>query len=214
MANNPNPARSRRTRAVLADEVFRSIGAAIRDGRLQPGEPLRDAELAEQLGVSRTPVREALQRLSRIGLVEIVANRYTRVTRTTPEQREDTRTFAIFSAIAALRVAALRATDEELDRALFLLDEMGAASETGDERRFVAASARLYGTLILLTHNDVFVRVMRETSLTFQRDLQNWSPFVLEPEVRVQTYRMLRAALAARDGAGAERVFRGALGID
>ena len=52
------------TGAVLGDEVYALLGEAILDGRLSAGERLRDQELAERLGVSRTPVREALQRLS------------------------------------------------------------------------------------------------------------------------------------------------------
>ena len=65
--------------AVLGDEVYALLGEAILDGRLPAGERLRDQELAERLGVSRTPVREALQRLERTGLVEVAPNRYTRV---------------------------------------------------------------------------------------------------------------------------------------
>src|SRR6478752_2512141 len=63
---------------VLGDEVFARLGEAILDGQLAPGERLRDHELAQRLGVSRTPVREALQRLERTGLVEVSPNRYTR----------------------------------------------------------------------------------------------------------------------------------------
>ena len=60
--------------------MYARLGEAILDGSLAPGERLRDHELAERLGVSRTPVREALQRLERTGLVEVAPNRYTRVT--------------------------------------------------------------------------------------------------------------------------------------
>ncbi len=63
----------------LSDEVYARIGAAILDGTLAPGERLRDVDIATQLGISRTPVREALQRLERFGLVEVAVGRYTRV---------------------------------------------------------------------------------------------------------------------------------------
>ena len=56
----------------LSDEVYARIGAAIVDGSLAPGERLRDGDIAAQLGISRTPVREALQRLERFGLVELL----------------------------------------------------------------------------------------------------------------------------------------------
>ncbi|TKV58611.1 GntR family transcriptional regulator [Nakamurella flava] len=63
----------------VADFVYSEILGAVHDGRLRPGERLNDIELADQFGVSRTPVREALQRLREIGLVEAAAARYTRV---------------------------------------------------------------------------------------------------------------------------------------
>ncbi|MHA6631782.1 GntR family transcriptional regulator [Pseudonocardia sichuanensis] len=53
----------------LADRTLASVRAAIVSGELAPGEPLRDRQLAEMLGVSRTPVREALHRLEALGLV-------------------------------------------------------------------------------------------------------------------------------------------------
>ena len=56
-------------RALLRDEVFARLRDAIVDGTFRPGEQLRDLELADWLGVSRTPVREALLRLADAGLV-------------------------------------------------------------------------------------------------------------------------------------------------
>lgn len=53
----------------LADRTLASVRAAIISGELEPGAPLRDRQLAEMLGVSRTPVREALHRLEAVGLV-------------------------------------------------------------------------------------------------------------------------------------------------
>jgi DNA-binding GntR family transcriptional regulator len=72
-----NPANS--PRRLLRDVVFDKILSAVLDGTLVPGERLNDVELVKWLGVSRTPVREALVRLASYGLVEIEANRYTRV---------------------------------------------------------------------------------------------------------------------------------------
>src|SRR4051812_4582242 len=56
-------------RELLRDDVYRRLRDAIVDGTFAPGEQLRDAELAEWLGVSRTPIREALLRLAQGGLV-------------------------------------------------------------------------------------------------------------------------------------------------
>jgi DNA-binding GntR family transcriptional regulator len=66
--------------------IFNTLLSGIHEGRLLPGERISDGALAEQFQVSRTPVREAIQRLRDLGLVEASASRYTRVASVTPEQ--------------------------------------------------------------------------------------------------------------------------------
>jgi DNA-binding GntR family transcriptional regulator len=66
--------------------IFNSLLGSIHDGTLQPGERISDGRLADQFRVSRTPVREAIQRLRDLGLVEASASRYTRVASVTPRQ--------------------------------------------------------------------------------------------------------------------------------
>src|SRR3546814_20948744 len=51
--------------ASLADQAYEGLLAAIGEGRLRPGDRVRETALAEELGISRTPIREALQRLAR-----------------------------------------------------------------------------------------------------------------------------------------------------
>src|SRR5262245_66499160 len=60
----------RHDRRKVTDWVYEELKSAIVDLRLAPGDPLREAALAEQLGVSKTPIREALTRLEQEGLVE------------------------------------------------------------------------------------------------------------------------------------------------
>jgi len=66
-------------RRTMSEDVYRRIRDAIVNGELRPGETIRDHELAEDLGTSRTPVRHALARLTEAGLVEMQRNRFTRV---------------------------------------------------------------------------------------------------------------------------------------
>jgi DNA-binding GntR family transcriptional regulator len=63
----------------MSDEAYARLQEAIISGELRPGERLRDYELAERLGTSKTPIRHALDRLADHGLVEMQRNRYTRV---------------------------------------------------------------------------------------------------------------------------------------
>ncbi len=76
-------------RKLLRDVVLEKMLAAIQDGTLQAGERLNDDELVAWLGVSRTPIREAIAKLVDYGLVEMEANRYTRVASPTREQYDD-----------------------------------------------------------------------------------------------------------------------------
>src|SRR3954469_16171845 len=64
-------------RSLLRDQAYVSIRDAIVNGTLAPGETLRDPELEKWLGVSRTPIREALSRLERAGLVHTLPGRST-----------------------------------------------------------------------------------------------------------------------------------------
>jgi DNA-binding GntR family transcriptional regulator len=66
-------------RQLLRDVVYNRLYEGILDGTLEPGETLLDEKLTAWLGVSRTPIREALMKLADIGLVEMAPNRYTRV---------------------------------------------------------------------------------------------------------------------------------------
>jgi DNA-binding GntR family transcriptional regulator len=66
-------------RPLAREEVYTTLQTWIVEGVYRPGETIRDQDLADALGVSRTPVREALQRLQDEGFVEMATNRWTRV---------------------------------------------------------------------------------------------------------------------------------------
>ena len=68
------------------DRVAETLRDAMLDGSLAPGDHLAEADLAARLGVSRTPVREALGRLAAEGLVDLQPNRGARVVNWTPEE--------------------------------------------------------------------------------------------------------------------------------
>jgi DNA-binding GntR family transcriptional regulator len=194
--------------AILGDEVYAVLGEAIRDGRLTPGQRVRDVDLAVALGVSRTPVREALQRLARIGLVEVSANRYTRVSNPDERVRADTYEYLIYAMGFGLRMSLARCTDAELDEAVALADDMVVASADGDFEALARASNAFYERISLTTGNVVFITIMQEAGLAFQRNLETWRPARTDPRERTESYRALRDAVAARDGAEAERVMR------
>ncbi|WP_144876222.1 GntR family transcriptional regulator [Microbacterium sp. 1.5R] len=68
-----------RPRQLIRDQVFATIAEEIVSGRMRAYEEIRDQDLQAEYGVSRTPIREALNRLADLGLVEVRTNRFTRV---------------------------------------------------------------------------------------------------------------------------------------
>lgn len=197
----------------LSDLVYERVGAAILDGRLAPGERLRDMELAAQLDVSRMPVREALQRLARIGLVEVAASRFTRVTATTPELVAQTLEYVGYQGGIAVQMALPRMTDAQIAFAAAMVDGMIAASDAEDGPGLYDASLALYEYFLSHTGNSVFEGTLREISLALNRNLRNARPLFDDQEKRHASYERLRQAILVRDGAVAESVTREMLGI-
>ncbi|WP_394770770.1 GntR family transcriptional regulator [Lacisediminihabitans sp.] len=138
--------------------VFNQILDAVHNGRLQPGERISDSELAERLGVSRTPVREALQRLREIGIIEASASRFTRIAVVSPEQTANAMVvwLALYAAViteviptvSPEVVAAMRADHENFVSLL----------TTGDMQRIATANAEFFNHLVELSRNPVLRR--------------------------------------------------------
>jgi DNA-binding GntR family transcriptional regulator len=140
-------------RTLLRDEAYVRIRDAILAGTLEPGERLRDAELTHWLGLSRTPVREALARLAEDGLVESEPQRYTRVT---PLDRRDARdasrvVAALHALAASLAVPLLtRAELEAMRRANRAFE---AALGARDVDAAIAADDAFHAVVVTASQN-------------------------------------------------------------
>ena len=198
---------------ILGDEVHARIGAAILDGTLCPGQRLRDVDLARQLGVSRTPVREALQRLERFGLVEIAVGRYTRVSTPDDRLRDETGEFTAYLMGNALRIALQRCSDDQHAAIVALADAVVAAALRADAVGLFEASTEMFVEVTKATGNAMFIGVIREAALAIQRNLHGWRPFLAGPLSRNEGYVRLRECIAVRDSDGAEQMLRYLHGI-
>ncbi len=161
--------------------VFDHVLSAVHEGRLLPGQRISDSELAEQLGVSRTPVREALQRLREIGIIEASANRFTRVAVVTPQQTADAMVVWVALYSALVNEVIPRATpsvvaEMRADHAVFLeqvgwaLDAKRRAEVRADPtliqqqaaqlvpQKIAMANARFFNHLVGLSRNPALVR--------------------------------------------------------
>ncbi|NEC77599.1 GntR family transcriptional regulator, partial [Streptomyces rochei] len=119
-------------RTLLRDRAHAAIRDAIVAGELAPGAVVRDADLAERLGLSRAPVREAFSRLVDEGLLESKPQSYTRVT---PVVSDDVRdAAAVVGAMHELvtRIAVPRLTAADLDTMRAANEHFAAAVRAGD----------------------------------------------------------------------------------
>ena len=180
--------------------ILVSVGAAIIDGRLKPGDDLNSVELARRFNSSRTPVREALQTLEREGLVEIAARKRPRVRHLGIEEvREIYELREQLYALVSRRIVINR-TDAgvaELTRIQALLEEAAAAPDL--ERyfwlvvEFRNAEARLAGNeTVRAVLDSVGIRTLRLRHLSLSQ------PGRLETSV--QDHRRLLRAYADAEG--------------
>jgi DNA-binding GntR family transcriptional regulator len=192
----------------LGDLAFDRLAEAIVSGVLAPGQLLRDQELAEKLGVSRMPIREALQRLERAGLVETAASRFTRVTVFTPERIEAGLEYAGFLFGASMRLAIQRMTDAQRVHAVALLDALVAA-ETTEEH--LAAMGAVYRFAMVTAGNEVLGR-RGDVSYLFSCVARALPPGELEARIDREVAG-LRDAVARRDPDAAEAALRRMHGV-
>jgi DNA-binding GntR family transcriptional regulator len=109
-----------------ADTIYLALKSAIQTGRLAPGSHLVEDTLREQYGVSRTPVRNALRRLSDDGLVTIEANRGAFVASWTSDDAAEVMAIRAMLEPYAAELAAQRRTRAQLDQLIHLCDDMEA----------------------------------------------------------------------------------------
>lgn len=119
-------------RSLLRDDVYRRLRDAIVDGTFLPGEQLKDGELAEWLGVSRTPVREALLRLGNSGLVVALPGKSTTVSEIDDRAVRDARDVIGAMHALAVRQAGDRLGADDLERMRDANRRFAAAAAAGD----------------------------------------------------------------------------------
>ncbi len=118
-----------------AQNIFELVQADIVLGVLRPSDPIREAEIAEKLGVSRTPVREALLRLQRLGLVDIFPQSGTRVAPIRIEKVRAAQLIREAVEVEVARRACHTATDVALDAIGHVIEDQLIAVRRDDMRR-------------------------------------------------------------------------------
>lgn len=143
----------------LGHVVYEELRKRIIEGSLQPGQRLREAEIAKSLRVSRTPVREALKRLGSEGLFEYLPNRGAVVAGLTPQQAIELYTLRELLESEAARLAAQHALEPEIE---MLRDVLRVQREAGNDPEKLARLNRVFhDTLYRLSHNRYLIDVLK-----------------------------------------------------
>ncbi len=144
----------------LADQVYQRLRDQLRTGRIGPSERLQEVAIATQLGVSRTPVREALARLASEGLVEADGRSFA-VPGLTPEDLTDIYALRSLLEPEAVRLASEHAADPKLRKPLEnALADAVVAHAAGDAEAFIAANTRFREAWLALVPNRRMVRAI------------------------------------------------------
>jgi DNA-binding GntR family transcriptional regulator len=149
-------------RSLLRDDVYRRLRDAIVDGTFAPGEQLKDLELATWLGVSRTPVREALLRLAQGGLVLAQPGRSTVVSPLDVREVRDARDVVAAMHQLAVREAVQALGEADLSTMRDANRRFALAVGSGDVDAAVRADDELHGVLVGISGNRALATVLEQ----------------------------------------------------
>ena len=165
----PTDTARRLPRALLRDGVYLRLRDAIVDGTLAPGEQLRDGELAAWLGVSRTPVREALLRLGQAGLVQARPGRSTTVAPLELAEIRDARVVVAAMHRLAVAEAVPRMADDDLAAMRAANDRFAAALGAGDTEAALAADDAFHAVPVEVAGNCAVATVLDQYTPVLRR---------------------------------------------
>jgi DNA-binding GntR family transcriptional regulator len=187
-------------RASLHNVVVSRIRDMIIEGYIAVGERIHEGQLCQQLGISRTPLREALKVLASEGLVDLVPNRGAVVHRLTQEDVRDMMDVLAHLERMAAPLTCRNASDEEIGEIRRLHDEMLKFYAARDRLRYFKLNQQIHSRLIALSGNeslylvhDILLTRMKRIRYIGDRTETTWAAAVADHEEML-------TALEARDG--------------
>jgi DNA-binding GntR family transcriptional regulator len=197
-------AKARRPSGTQSNQLAASLEEMIYSGQLRPGEKLEENLLAAQFGVSRTPVREAIQRLVATGMVEVRRRKGTIVTQLTMPRLIGMIEMMAELDVLAARLAARRATAAERKAIGNILER--AKADVGSQVAYTRNNREFHWALYAATHNHYFA----ETALRTWKVLQPYRNFRLDQASRrkesLAQHQAIHEAMRASDGDLAARL--------
>lgn len=190
--------------ASLTERVFEQLRDAIRGGELAPGSLHSVVELSNQLGVSRTPVREALLQLASNGMVRFERSRGVRILQLSTKDIEEIYTLRLLLEAPAAYLAATHMSDEQKETFTAAFDGMRAACEAGNEKLFQKHDFTFHETILRAADNSRVVdAVAKVRSQMHSLGLSTTKTRTLEDILAV--HERIYVAVLDADAAGAAR---------
>ncbi len=183
----------------LRDVVFDTLRQAILTGQLQPGERLMEIHLAEKLGVSRTPIREAIRKLELEGLVTMIPRRGAEVARITEKNLKDV--LEVRRALDALcaELACERISNEEKSKLKEACNAFEKATRTKDARVIAQADVALHDIIVEATGNERLVQLTHNLSQQMYRYRFEYIKDESQHDILVKEHRVIYESIINND---------------
>ncbi len=144
----------------LRDVVFNTLRQAILTGELKPGERLMEIHLADRLGVSRTPIREAIRKLELEGLVVMIPRKGAQVARITEKNLKDVLEVRRALDMLAVKLACSRMDDEYKRKLREACDEFARVVKNNNTKDITEADVRFHDIINKATGNDRLIQLV------------------------------------------------------
>lgn len=149
-------------RPLYRDEIKSALMDAITSGELKPGDRIIETRWAKELGVSQSPIREAIRELELIGVVESIPYKGSVVRQITRKEIEDT--YKVRIALESMAIVdAIRINDPSVTESMKKsLEGMISSAESGDIKNFVENDVRFHEAFINISDNEVMKRLWKQ----------------------------------------------------
>ncbi len=144
----------------LRDVVFKTLRQGILTGELKPGERLMEIHLANRLGVSRTPIREAIRKLELEGLVIMIPRRGAEVAQITEKNLQDVLEVRRELDAFAAKLACQRMNEEQMNQLKEAAEAFEKAIETKDATVIAKADVAFHDIILKSTENDRLIQLV------------------------------------------------------
>lgn len=189
----------------LRDVVFNTLRQAILTGDLKPGERLMEIHLANKLGVSRTPIREAIHKLELEGLVTIIPRRGAEVAQITEKSMKDVLEVRRSLDALCVELACDRITGDDLDALKTACDNFELSIKTKDFKKIAHADVALHNIIARATNNQRLIQLINNLSEQMYRYRFEYIKDIGQHQRLIEEHRMIYESIVKKDKEGASQ---------